>query len=323
MKNAVLFERLSIASTFHLLIPHLLPNDIEKIIYLDSDTIVNLDIREFWQIELNEKVLAAFPEILNGGDTKDFPLCADGLVNPENYFNSGVMILNLFQLRNNYNHLMDGVKFILNNSKYLWLDQDILNYCFSNSMVKLQKKFNTMIRETHNNKEFLIERKIYHYVSQSLGLNMNNIFNNLWWKYFEKTPWFTKEAVGHLYEGVRQIYIQQKKLALNVSAIMSGKTRAFFVQSNSAEAIKQIFHVKPEEEFIIADTQDSVQNLTNAMRLSNGQKVFFIFVINFQPLYNFLIQEGFAPGKDFVNAMEFLSDAEGVPLNSYPLVKLL
>ncbi len=43
-------SRLTIASMYRLFIPQLFSEDIKKIIYLDSDIIVNLDLNEMWRI---------------------------------------------------------------------------------------------------------------------------------------------------------------------------------------------------------------------------------------------------------------------------------
>ena len=43
---------------YKFLIPQLLPEDVSKAIYLDTNTVVNLDINELWRVELGEKILA-------------------------------------------------------------------------------------------------------------------------------------------------------------------------------------------------------------------------------------------------------------------------
>ncbi|MBR6887897.1 MAG: hypothetical protein IKN16_05570 [Selenomonadaceae bacterium] len=57
-------SRFTVGALYRLFVPQVLPNTVNKIIYLDSDLIVNLDIKELWQIELDDKILAAVPEIL-------------------------------------------------------------------------------------------------------------------------------------------------------------------------------------------------------------------------------------------------------------------
>ena len=108
---------------------------------------------------------------------------------------------------------------------------------------------------------------------------------------------------------------------VNLSAIMSGKTRGFFAPPNNVDGLKTFFSIRDDEEIILAENQESIKKLLDAMNASRGRKVFFIMVPNFP--FQILIQAGFAPGKDFVNGMEFLSEAQGVPLNSYPLIQAM
>lgn len=106
-----------------------------------------------------------------------------------------------------------------------------------------------------------------------------------------------------------------------LSAIVSGKTRAFFAASADIDAVRKIFAVRPNEEIIPADKKDSVANLVYAMGKSAGRKIFFIVVPKFP--FQILIQASFVPGRDFINGMEFLSEVHGKPLDSYPLIKSL
>lgn len=52
--------RYSVGAIFRFLIPHVFSTEIKKVIYLDSDIIVNLNINELWQIELDKKYSPSF-----------------------------------------------------------------------------------------------------------------------------------------------------------------------------------------------------------------------------------------------------------------------
>ena len=175
----------SIAMFYRFFIPDLLPKNLEKAIYLDSDIIVNLDIAELWRTELGDKVLGVVPEVFNKVNAPAaFTLVADGLVEPEDYFNAGVLLMNLKLLRTE-DTLQSGIKFAAENPRYqFYMDQDIFNYCFSTRALHLPKKFNRFVyHATLNNAA--IEKNIYHYVPkpQALGLSMNNPFNRLWFSF--------------------------------------------------------------------------------------------------------------------------------------------
>lgn len=71
------------------MIANLLDTIIEKALYLDADTLCLRNIRDFYQIQLEEKILAAC------SDLEEQASCARiGLKNGR-YFNAGVLLLNL------------------------------------------------------------------------------------------------------------------------------------------------------------------------------------------------------------------------------------
>ena len=318
----------TIGSFFRLLIPYVLPNDIEKAVYLDSDIIVNLDINELWRMELDDKPLAAVPEHKASPVSFDFFVPQNytitaNLVKYEDYFNSGVMLMNLDYLRGVEDKIMDGVKWYGEHEKEcIAFDQDILNYLFSKTYLKLPPKFNSFIyHERDIKKATKIERVIYHYTHPHLKLDLNDTFNRFWIKHFVKTPWFNEETIEHLYAGTQGLHVELKNFAVQVSAAMSGKTRAFFILPHNVDATKKIFYIRDDEEIILADNPDSLQKLIDAMKLSAGKKIFFIVIPEFP--FQILVQASFVPGEDFLNGMAFLSEAHGVPLESHPLVKAL
>ncbi len=323
---AVKTARVSVGAFYRLLAPQVLPRDIEKIIYLDADIIVNLDIRELWNIELADKPLAAAPEaeidyLGHPTNSKQKYLIVSNLVGYDDYFNSGSIVLNLEYLRRAEELLMSGIKWRGEHPQCNWFDQDILNYLFAKDYLKLPEKFDVFInveRVRHPNKT---RAAIYHYVVNCLELNTDDIFNRLWMEYFMRTPFFDADTIGRLYAGFRNVHVGLKNSLAQVSAMMSGKTRAFFVASVNVNMIRQIFYIHPDEEIITADSQASFQKLLNIMNASRGKKIFFICVPKFP--FGALTQAGFAAGKDFVNGFDFLSEAHGVPLNSYPLIKAM
>ncbi len=95
----------------------------------------------------------------------------------------------------------------------------------------------------------------------------------------------------------------------------------FVVRKSDAPAIKKIFAVREDEEVIISDKYLPLQEVFETLNSSGGKKILFVCVPAF-PFVNFE-KLGFVLGKDFVNGLEFLSEAQGVPFNSYPLVQAM
>ena len=108
------------ANMYRLVLQEVLPPEIEKVIYLDADTIVNLDINTLWQTELGEAPLAAVPdyEVLAhfGQEDKIRPndsfLYKENLTDIHGVFNAGVMLLNLRILRRRDSLLLEGLNFL-------------------------------------------------------------------------------------------------------------------------------------------------------------------------------------------------------------------
>ncbi|MBQ4404624.1 MAG: hypothetical protein II857_09470 [Selenomonadaceae bacterium] len=317
----------TIGTFFKLLIPEVIPADVDKVIYLDSDMLVNLDIQELWKINLDDKPLAAVLEMEANAfnykthDAAQKYLLTAGFVKYEEYFNAGLLLMNLKYLRQAEELIMSGVKWRGEHPQCNCFDQDIWNYLFSKNYFRLPEKFDRFICNERSQGRIEIQNAIYHCTNPTLGLNVNEPFNRLWLKYFMKTPWFDEETIGRLYAGVQKMHIELKQSLVNLSAMMSGKTRAFFTPPRDVDGLKKFFLIRDDEEIILAENQASLQKLLDAMNASRGKKVFFIMLPAFP--FQALIQAGFVPNSDFVNGLEFLSEAQGLPLNSYPLIKAM
>ena len=307
------------ATLYKFLISQVLSTDIKKVIYFESDTIVNTDISELWRVDLEDKILGVVPTIAIGFDihTQD-KIVADGFVKQEDYFHSGVLLIDVQLLRGEAKKVSAGMQFVKEQNYLNLLDQTVLNYCFSLQTIKLSARFNQSVRWVRRRKES-IARKIYQYTDNTLRLDTSEPFNMLWMEYFAKTPWFDAAAMGRLYENFQQIHISLKKSMANISLIMSGKTRAFAVMPGYVDELKKVFRVRENEEIILLENRNSLQKLVDSMKAAQGKKVFFIMAQNFP--FNMLVKAGFVFGRDFLNAIEFLSEEQGVPLNSYKLLK--
>lgn len=320
----------TIAVMYRLFIPELFQSDINKIIYLDSDIIVNLDIKKLWQIDLDDKIFAAAieEEGTNIPAKNYLTLCREGIVDGSDYFNAGIMLINLKKFRQETVRLIEGIQFIADHPQYTNRDQDILNYCFSKDTLKLPKDFNRFVIHSRKERDGRVDDRILHYISTALGigvtLDMRDPFNKLWFSYFEKTPWFSKETIGLMDIGIRQLDMNLKNIAVQLSVIMAGKERAFFATVPNIAPLKAIFFIRNDEEIIPFEKPESFNVLLNSMKNSFGKKLFFLMFPEAYPqLRASLMQAGFVEGRDFINAAMFLSEAHGVPLNTYELLKAM
>lgn len=321
--------KVTVGAFYKLLIPQVLPKEIDKAIFIDPDTIINLDISELWQIDLADKVLGVVPGTENGTDCrKSFRLCREGIVSSFDYFNTGVMLMNLDILRGEEQTIMQGIKFRGENPAHTFLEQTVLNYCFSKRTVKLRVRFNLYVKNARKYKDLDFSGKILHYIdgSSRMGLDMNDLANRLWMNYFIKTPWFNVEAFGRLYTNLKAIRNDLKDSALNLSTLVLGKTRVFFIAPEKLENVKQIFAIGDDEKIIIAEDKRSLHQLIATMKTSKGKSIVFVTTDKLQNKnfpFERLNKEGFTEGEDFIKAYEFLPDERNIPSASYALIEAM
>ena len=101
-------------------IPNIL-NDLQKVLYLDGDTIVQNDISSLFEMDISDYYLAAADDMgdKRTGAGMSLYACRIG-IQAKHYFNSGVMLMNLVKMRadnipekllkyrtNNNTHFMD------------------------------------------------------------------------------------------------------------------------------------------------------------------------------------------------------------------------
>ena len=97
----------------------LLPDDMDRVIQLDADTIITDSLDDMWNIDLTDKWIAACPE--NENHTQ-FAYEAFS----DKYYNVGTAVLNLKQIR--ADNIMERMRVYLNTAKLPWIDQDAWNY---------------------------------------------------------------------------------------------------------------------------------------------------------------------------------------------------
>ena len=113
----------------------------DKILYIDGDTLVLKDLYELYATDLSDKY---------AGVVKDFKVCnkyatrffKELVKKNGGYFNSGMMLLNLKKMREE--EIGDTmVQYRLNGINY-FADQDALNVCFKGNVKYMDPKFNYM-----------------------------------------------------------------------------------------------------------------------------------------------------------------------------------
>lgn len=139
LEGCYIDPRYSEAASYRLLLPELLP-EVDSIIYLDCDIVVRQDLAElFGSIQLGDSLLAAVYEapIENQAARWETLGC-----DPEKYFNSGFLVMNLAQMRKEET---SGKLLAALRTDYLeFPDQDALNVVCKGRVLALPPTFNSI-----------------------------------------------------------------------------------------------------------------------------------------------------------------------------------
>lgn len=198
----------------------------DKLIYLDCDMAVNMDIAELYDVDLGEHYLGAVEEPnLTRHDKIQGLGCFPKL--PVRYFNAGMLLMNLRKFRElcaKKNILLET--FIKNHATLVYNDQDVLNGTLASiegSVLFLDEKFNYIINSTGRMLESLPELrgKIVHY---TLIKPLDSFYPAIlpFWKYLP-----TGGGQTALFEAIERLP-PRKELLLCQTALYTKKRAAKF-----------------------------------------------------------------------------------------------
>lgn len=120
---------------YRLLAPHLLPKNLDRILYLDPDTLVINPLRPLWEVDMNGCIFAAAPH--TGKTELANNVNRARLGTNHKYFNSGVLLINLYAGKDEI--VPDDIfNYTAKHYRELLLpDQDILNVMYGTKTLEL------------------------------------------------------------------------------------------------------------------------------------------------------------------------------------------
>ena len=200
----------------------------DKVIYLDCDITVNMDLAELYDIDLGEHYLAAVEEP-NLTHREKFEGLSSFSKQPERYFNAGMLLMNLRKVRElcaGRNVFLDA--FIEHHATLTFNDQDLLNGILASiddSVLFVDEKYNYMINTTGRLLESLQELrgKIIHYL---LTKPWDTFYpaGLLFWKYY---PLEDGRPRTEIFEKMEQIPTRKEILSCR-DALYTRKNAAKF-----------------------------------------------------------------------------------------------
>jgi lipopolysaccharide biosynthesis glycosyltransferase len=179
------------ANYYRLFLDELLPANLNRILYLDSDLIVCGDISYLFSVDLSRHPIAAVPEYSVTAIKKK----SLGLNEKQLYFNSGMMIINraLWKEMGLTKKLGD---FINNNPDLIeYWDQDALNAVLQGNWLQLPEQYN-FITEFCKGEFAAIKPLVIHYTGKSKPWQFmdRHRYKEEYYKYLRLTRWKSYRA---------------------------------------------------------------------------------------------------------------------------------
>lgn len=216
-------DYISVATYYRLFILDILPESIEKLIYLDCDVVVKEDLKKLYDINI-DNYLAGVVE--DEGSISQIHRLRLPLEN--NYFNAGVIVFNLKELRKYYFKEKCFDYYTKNQDSITLQDQDILNGVFNGKCKFIPLCWNANgrlfrfneLEHHYTEKDEIIARSnpaIIHYtdVEKPWKVKCNHPLQLEYFKY----KWFTP----YRWKGVVDIF--SYKLIQNIFSIKNKSTK--------------------------------------------------------------------------------------------------
>ena len=181
----------SMTTYFRLFISNLYPQ-YNKAIYLDSDIVLLTDVVELYKEDIGDNLVGAVrDDIIQQNEVfQEYVEKVVGVSSYKNYFNAGMLIMNLDELRKN--KFQEKFLYLLENVKYSVVqDQDYLNRICKGRVKLLDASWNVMPNATKDVNEDNI--KLIHYNYQYKPWHYDNIaYANYFWNFAQKTEFYDK-----------------------------------------------------------------------------------------------------------------------------------
>ncbi len=252
----------TIGALFRILLPEVC-SDLSRIIYLDSDLLVNCDIKDLWDTDIRDYCLAAVPDDdIVTGKVWAAPV-AKGQMKREGYFNSGVIYMNLEKIRRMGNMREEVVRYIEENTDTNLPDQDALNVIYQNETLLLEEKWNRFAKYVSRDKEKKLAECIYHYVGTVCCLYNETAMDVLYMQTANRTPWGNELSRKFINMSVNRQWNRIDNLRKVISKISEPEKKMYFY-GDETMAMQNMYHllsVTPQNACRILTKTDSSEGL--------------------------------------------------------------
>lgn len=245
----------SLAVYSRLFLKDFFDDDVDKVLYIDSDTIIASSIKKLWNINLGEKIIAATKDAFSKFYRKNIELKENDAM-----INAGVFLINLPEWKRQGVE-REFLEYICQkNGKVQLNDQGVLNHVLNNKVYFLSPSYNLLsLYYDYSYKEMEEYRKPVNFYSNSEIKNAKNnpiiihytsAFNTVrpwyqnsthplkmvWKGYYDKSPWKNVPLKIEKKKGIKRILfsiynILPKQISLRIASIFQVYIRPLLKKS--------------------------------------------------------------------------------------------
>lgn len=210
-------ETITLETYFRLALFELLPEEMERVLYLDVDVIVNKSLREFYEMDFEDNFFCVCRDVTaNVFERVGQSEVLNSIRAAGRYFNAGILLFNLTKLRKStsFRDLMQkalGMK-----DELTFHDQDLLNCVFRNAVKYADPlKYNLIARTAFNAGYGYQEVKenvtILHYAGPKPWdyKDVRYALEEFWWEYAKMTPYYTELLEVMMLSEIRTGYMER------------------------------------------------------------------------------------------------------------------
>lgn len=207
-------DRWTMAIYYRLMLSDILPEGVDRLLYLDGDIIVNKPLNDLFEMDFEGKLLIGSEDFLLRSDKNLSEVQIAALEEDMPYICSGVILFDMKNYRTKYS-LMDylvPLKELPINFKLP--DQDLINLVHGDEIKLVDKyKYHLFPKQAFNEgytyKKIKEEVSIIHFASQKPwnGQFVHCETEQIWWDYANKAPFFDELAKEYIGQAVNNSYV--------------------------------------------------------------------------------------------------------------------
>ncbi|MCQ2082191.1 MAG: glycosyltransferase family 8 protein [Lachnospiraceae bacterium] len=224
----------TIETYYRLILPEFLPEEMERVLYIDADVIVNGPLDELYSEAFEDNVLCACDNFgMQNFEGQNFGpyrrrMFSNHFERGLTYVNPGMMIMNLKLLRKlcNLETYIDVARQFDFNLEML--DMDLINYVHAGHIRVLDKyKYHLLAMQSYNEGIRYDSARmvtVVHYAGHKpwQGEGPRYDIEQIWWDYAVKTPFYNEFTAKFVYECINSSYnydkirkLTEEKMLLN------------------------------------------------------------------------------------------------------------